>query len=333
VTTVIRRPAAAVVVLAIAALLLAACGSGPSQVNAALIVGNTTVSVDQVQHELNGLLASQAVAQQAQQSGKLDEVSRAVVTSHVLHVLAGQAATRYGLVVTDQQVDQLISQSGGAAKVAAGLLVDPANVRDGVRDFLVEIDLARKYADTLKVTLGFVAASDRPTAVRDAQRLAADPGALKAMVSAAAAASGGQGGGQTSTQLSASSYLQTIAQQQAQQAQQQQGAPTSTENDGPVFGAPANSVIAFQPNAAAGGGWIVAIILSRDLGAGGSQSAAASDPTTLHSLGVSLLEQEATDVGVRISPRYGVWNLADMSVAASDDQTASVEIPVQHAKP
>jgi hypothetical protein len=330
VTTVIRRPAAAVVVLAVAALLLAACGSGPSQVNAALIVGNTTLSVDQVQQEVNGLLASQTIAQQAQQQGKLDQVSRQVVTAHVLHVLAAAAATRYGLTISDQQVDQLISQSGGTAKVAAGLLVAPANVRDGVRDFLIEISLARKYADTLNVKLGFVAANDRPTAVKDAQRLAADPGALKAMVAAATAASGGQGGGQAATQLTASSYLQTIAQQQAQQ---QQGAQGSSENDSPVFGAPVNTVVAFQPNAQASRGWIVAIILASDLGAGGSSSAAASDPTTLRALGVSLLEQEATDIGVRISPRYGTWNLADMSVAASNDQTAAVEYPVAHAKP
>ncbi|HEX4725736.1 MAG TPA: hypothetical protein VH333_24705, partial [Pseudonocardiaceae bacterium] len=162
-TTVIRRPLAAVVTTVAAGALLAACGSGPSQVNAALIVGSTTVSVDQIQHELSDVLASQPAAQQAQQQGKLDEASRTLVTGHVLHVLVGRAASQYGLSVSDQQVDQLITQAGGQDKAAAALFTDSTNVRDQVRDVLLEVALARKYADTLNVTFGYVVVKDRPT--------------------------------------------------------------------------------------------------------------------------------------------------------------------------
>jgi hypothetical protein len=338
VTTVIRRPAAAVVLLAAAALLLSACGSGPSQVNAALIVGNTSVSVTQIQRELTDVLATQQAAQQAQQQNKLDEASRSLVTGHVLHLLTGLAATQYGLTVTDQQVDQLITQAGGPDKAASALFTDKTNVRDAVRDVLVEVALARKYADNLNVTFGFVVVRDRATAVADARKLAADPNTLNGLVSAAnaaAAASGGQGGaGQVTTQFSIATYLQSIA--QAQQQAQSQGSAAPTTNLAPVFGAPAGSVVAFQPDAQNDPSWIVALIRTRDLGArapaGGASAASSSDLGTLETVGVNLLQPVATSLGVRISPRYGQWNLATMTVTPVNDQTAGVELPVAHAR-
>jgi len=333
VTTVIRRQVAAAGLLA-AAFLLAACGSGPSQVNSALIVGSTSVSVDQVQNELNDVLATQTASQQAQLQSKLDQASRALVRGHVLHVLLQRAASQYGLSVTDQQVDQVISQGGGPAKAAAALFIDPANIRDGVRDLLLEVALARKYADTLNVTFGYLVAKDRATAVQDAQQLAADPTKLTGLVNAAnavAKAAGGTSGGATSTQFSISSYLQGVA--QAQQQAQQQGQTAPTQDLSPVFGAPANSVVAFQPAAATDPSWIVVIIKTRAVGKGtapGTPSAAdSSDVGTLESVGINLLQSQATALGVRISPRYGNWNQAGMTVTAGNDQTADVEIPVK----
>jgi hypothetical protein len=336
VTIVIRRSAAAVVTLAAAALLLSACGSGPSQVDSALIVGNTSVSVDQVQQELNNVLATQTAAQQAQQQGKLADATRALVTGHVLHALVTQAATRYGLTVTDQQVDQLITQAGGASKIASALFVDSANVRDSVRDVLLEASLARKYADTLAVNFGYVVTATRAEAVTDAQKLAANPASLAGLVSAANAAgqaNGGQTGGEATAQFSISSYLQGLA--QAQQQAQQQGSPAPTENLSPVLGTPADTVIAFQPDPQNDPRWYVVYIKSRTMGAGaatnGSSSADTSDVGTLQTIGVNMLQSEASTLGVRISPRYGVWNQVDMTVAASDDQTAGVELPVKTA--
>jgi hypothetical protein len=333
VTTVIRRQVAAAVLLA-AAFLLVACGSGPSQINSALIVGGTSVSVDQVQNELNDVLATQTTSQQAQLQSKLDQASRALVRGHVLHVLLQRAAKQYGLAVTDQQVNQVISQAGGTTKAAAALFIDPSNIHDGVRDLLLEVALARKYADTLNVTFGYVVAKDRATAVQDAQQLAADPNKLTGLVNAAnaaAKAAGGTSGGATTTKFSISSYLQGIA--QAQQQAQQQGQTAPTEDLSPVFGAPANSVVAFQPAAAADPSWIVAIIKTHAAGAGtapGSPSSAdSSDLGTLESVGINLLQPQASALGVRISPRYGNWNQAGMTVTAGNDQTADVEIPVK----
>jgi hypothetical protein len=334
VTTVIRRPAAAVVVLAAAALLLSACGSGPSQVGSALIVGNSSVSVNQIQRELTDVLATQQAAQQAQQQNKLDLAARSLVTGHVLHVLVGRAASQYGLSVADQQVDQVITQAGGPDKAASALFTDKTNIRDSVRDVLLEVALARKYAGSLNVTFGFVVVRDRATAVTDARKLAADPNTLTGLVSsanAAAAASGGQGGaGQVTTQYSIAAYLQSIA--QAQQQAQQQGSAAPTTNLAPVFGAPAGSVVAFQPDAANDPSWIVALIRTRNLNGptspGSSSAAASTDLATLETVGVNLLQPVANSLGVRISPRYGQWDQATMTVTPVNDQTAGVEIPV-----
>lgn len=333
-TTVIRRPLVAIAFLAAAALLVSGCSAGPSQVGAALIVGDTSVSVNQIQHELSDLLATQTAAQQAQQQGKLDQASRALVTGHVLHVLTGRAAAQYGLSVNDQQIDQLINQAGGTDKAASALFTDSANVRDTVRDVLLEVALARKFADTMNVTIGYVVAPDRATAVGDARKIAADPKALDGLVAsanAAGAASGQGGGGQTSMPFSVSTYLQGIA--QAQQQAQAQGQPAPTQNLAPVFGAPAGSVVAFQPDPANNPSWIVALVRSRVTGAGGATSgtsaADVSDLGTLQSVGISLLQPIGNGLGVRISPRYGAWNQATMSVTALDDQSAGVEFPVR----
>lgn len=334
-TLVIRRPVGVLVGLAAAALLLSACGSGPNQVGSALIVGNTSVSVNQVQKELNGLLASSPTVQQAQKQGKLDQATAGIVTNHVLHDLVGRSATENQLVVTDQQVDQLISQSGGAAKLAPALEVDQANVRTTVKDVLLEVALARKFADSLSVNFGYVVATSRADATAKAQQLAANPNGLAAMVAAAnktAQAQGAQSGGQTTATFSVSSYLQGV--EQAQQQAQSQGTAAPTENDGPVFGTPVNTVVAFEPDPASSGTWIVALIKSRTINTStvplGASPADNADLSTLEQIGISLLQPDAKSLGVRVSPRYGVWDQVGMEVVPSTAQPTGLEIPVAH---
>lgn len=337
-TIVIRRPVGVFVGLA-AAALLTACGSGPSQVGTALIVGNTSVSVNQIQQELNDVLNTQVAAQQAQKQGQLAQVSRSIVTTHALHELITRTAAQEGLTVSDPQIDQLISQSGGIAKVAAGLGTDQTNARAVLKDVLLEASLARKYTNTLMVNFGYVVATTRQDAVAKAQQLAANPNSLAAMVNsanAAAQASGQQaGGGQTQATFSVSSYLQGVA--QAQQQAAAQGAQAPTENDSALFGTPANTVVAFQPNPTQSSAWIIALIKSRGQSGtapkSGASPANTADLTTLEQIGVSLLQPEATTLGIRVSPRYGVWNQVSMQVVASTDQSAGVEIPVRTTQP
>jgi hypothetical protein len=337
VTIVIRRSVGMLVGLSAAAVLLSACGSGPSQVGSALIVGSTSVSVDQVQQELDNVLSQPAV-QTAQKQGKLDEVSRSIVTRHALHQLVLRAEGQYHITATDQQVDALITQIGGQSKAATELSVDPAQVRDSVKDVLVEAALARKYADTLAVNFGYITASTRADAVTYADKIAANPGSLDTIVNtanAAAQASGSQtGAGETAAQLTVTQFLASVQQGQQQAAQSGQSAPV--ENDGPVFGSPANTVVVFQPDAQTNPIWVVALIKSRTTATAtapaGASAADSSDIGTLSTLGQSLLQSEAASAGITVSPRYGVWDLADMRVIAANDQTAGLELPVHRVQ-
>ncbi|HKN98132.1 MAG TPA: hypothetical protein VJX10_13510 [Pseudonocardiaceae bacterium] len=340
-TMVIRRPLGVFVGLAATAALLAGCGSGPSQVGSALIVGNTSVSDSQVQGELRDMLASQASAQQALKQGKLDQTSRAIVTTHVLHVLVGRAAAENHLSVTDQQVDQVIGQQGGAAKLAEALATTRAGVHDAVKDLLLEASLTRKFANTLTVTFGFIESPTRQEAIAKARQLAANPGALPQLVqeaNKAAQAAGGQSGGATNATFAIASYLAGV--QQSQQAAAAQGQSAPVENDGPVFGTPANTVVAFQPSPQTNPTWVVALIKSHNpngkpqVPAGTPNPADTSDLATLQQIGIALMQPDVAKVGgVRISPRYGVWDQVGMQVSPSANQTVGVEFPVRPKKP
>jgi hypothetical protein len=121
---------------------------------------------------------------------------------------------------------------------------------------------------------------------------------------------------------------------QAAQQAQAQGQPAPTQNLAPVFGAPAGTVVAFQPDPTNTPSWIVVLVRSRDVGSGvtpaGTTSAAdMADLGTLQTVGVNMLQPIASGLGIRISPRYGEWNPPTMSVLAQNDQTAGVELPVR----
>lgn len=334
-TIVIRRPVGVLVGLAAAAAMLTACGSGPSQVGSALIVGDTSVSVSQVQQELNQLLATQPAVKQAQQQGKLDQTARSIVTTHVRHDLVARVAAQSRLSVTDQQVDQVINQAGGAAKLAPALGTTPNNVRATVKDLLLEVEYARKYADSLSVTAGYVEATTRADAVAKAQQIAADPNSLPAVVAAANKnAAQGQAAGAVSTQFTVQGFLVQV--QQAQQQAQQQGQQAPPVNEGPLFGTPVNSVVIFQIAPQEEPTWVVALIKSRDTNSKsalptGVSAADQSDLGTLQQIGLSLMQAESARAGVRISPRYGVWDPVDMQVTPSDDQSLGQVFPVKHA--
>lgn len=334
-TMVIRRPFGVFVGLAAAAALLTACGSGPSQVGAALIVGDHSVSVNQVQQELRQLLATQPAVRQAQQQGALDQVSRSIVTTHALHDLVTRAAAKDGLRVTDQQVDQVISQSGGAARLAPQLETSAANLHGEVKDVLLEKALAEKLAGKLTVTFAYVVEPNRQAAVDVAHQVAADPTVMNRLVAqqnAQARAQNQQPPASTNTPFDVASYLQ-IAQQISQSAQQQ-GQPAPTLHYDLMLGARPNTVVAFPPAPTLGSTWFVTLIKTRDPNGsptaipGGSLDSVA-DISTLGQVGVSLLRSEVADVNVRVSPRYGVWDSVGMAVVPNANQTIGLELPVR----
>jgi hypothetical protein len=213
----------------------------------------------------------------------------------------------------------VITQAGGTNKAAAALSTDPANVRETVRDLLLEKALALKNAGSLSVTFDYVVAADRQEAQKDAAQIAANPGAIAQLINAATLqqqASGGQNGGGAQNQKL--SLAEVFAQPGA--------------NVGPLFGAPANSVVTFQPSAQQSPQWIVALVRARNTDGNSPVDTSQVDLATASGIGVSLLQPEATRLGVRISPRYGIWDAVGVQVVSGDDQTAGVEIPVSAAK-
>jgi hypothetical protein len=102
---IIGRPRVLFAVLA-SCLVLAGCGSGPSQVGAAVIVGDHAVSVDDVQGKLDKLLQDNALAKTLAQQHKLDLLSRSIVSREVLNRATDEAAKADGLVVDEKLVAQ-----------------------------------------------------------------------------------------------------------------------------------------------------------------------------------------------------------------------------------
>jgi hypothetical protein len=337
VTLVIRRPVGVFVGLTAAAVLLTACSSGPSKVGSAVIVGDTSVSVDQVQQELDGLVASEPTVAQAQQQGKLDQIMSIVVTNHVRHALIAHVAAQDHLTVPDSEVDQQISAAGGAGKLTGQLFVGQPDVRSAVKDLLLETALARKTADSLTVRFGYLEVATRAEAIKDAQVIAANPSALSTLANAANAAVQAQGGQSAvaapDTTLSGTQYLQVVAQNQ--QAAQQQGV-TYNLNLSPVFGAPANSVVVFEfdPDPSQAPMWFAALVKSHTVSGApsGTAGAQSQDLSTLRALGDSLLGPVAKQIGVQISPRYGTWDPVDGQVVPVNSQISGEDFPV-HAKP
>lgn len=327
-TIVIRRRIGILAGLAAAATVLTACSSGPSQVGSALIVGNSSVSVNQVQQELNALLTSQPAVQQAQKQGQLGQYSRNIVTMSARHDLVARVAAANKVAVTDPEVDQLITQSGGATKLAPALGTTTANVHQAVKDLLLEVGLARKNADGLTVQAGILDERNRATAVAAAQRLAANPKLLPTLVKEANAAAGGQQAAIANQTFSVSQYLQTV--QSDQQQAQSQGQQAPVENEGPLFGTPVNTVVVFQLSPQAPD-WFVALIKARHPNGNGTLPATGSvadnsDLMTLQNLGVSLMQPQATQAGIKVSPRYGVWDPVGMTVVANSGQTVGIEL-------
>lgn len=315
-----------IVVLAAAALALAGCASGPSQVDAAAIVGNTVISVSTVQQELITILNGQAQARTDQQQGTLDTVSRTIVGARVIHQVVLAAQQQNGITVDPQQVQQLIAANGGADALAKQLVYDPAAVADLAHDDIAEQALARAYADRLSVTFDYVAENSRANAVTAANQLASDPGSMASLIAQATRAGGS---GRLGAVYPLSRFLQDVATAQAQQS--------GVANLSPLYGADPNTVVVFQPSPSQGGGWMVALVHQRTVGpapaAGAVSAAASSDPQTLAAVGLALLQPAASQLGVRVSPRYGVWDSVGMQVVASSDQALGVAIPVRTVRP
>lgn len=281
------------VVVVAAAAVLTGCGSGPNQVGSAAIVGSTGVSLGDTQQRIDAALAKPGLLDQLKLQGdKAADISREVVSRSVQHVLLEEAARREKIRVTDEQVNAELTREGGVDALVEATIYDKDSVRDAVRDQLVAQALARKLLPKLAVTVDVTNAKSREDAVAKARKMASGPSGAAAVLAADPRA-------QRGLQLRAALVPQSAASF--------------------LFGTPAGSVVAAQTSPAPDG-WTVLRVTSRNTSAPGGAPKASPlsqlDDSTLDDIGRRFTQPLAQELGVRVNPRYGVWDPLRLAVLA-----------------
>jgi hypothetical protein len=295
----VGRVAAAVAVIG---AVISGCG-GPIQAGTAVFVGDNAVPIEYVQSQLDTALAKKdLVAQITAQGGTTADLARSIVTRAVLHDLLDRRAAQDGIAVTDAQVDAYLAENGGADAILDGSPFDGPTLREVARDDLIAAQLAQRELGGLVVTADLVAATSRDAAES---------------VAATLRAGGPQADALFGDDSRPARRDQTFA------------AAASPENATTVlFGVPTGSVVAFQANPGQSQ-WIVARITDR-------RTDAPSDPAALSGLsqsqlaaiGKRLVQPMADQVGIRVNPRYGVWDPVQLRIVAEGQQAGSVLPPV-----
>ena len=307
------RSVAATVAAVSTAVLLAGCGSGPSQVGAAAIVGNTEISIEYVQSWWDRVLANRELKEQVRANGQFDELGRVIVREAIRHELLRQTAAREGLRYDEAQVSELIEALGGeqAAVEVTQSIYDRNTIRERARDQLLAVALARKYFDTT-VRYDFTVAGSREQALAKARELAADPDKARSIIEADGRAGAAVGLDQ----------------------RQSIGDNVDSVLQSPLFSVPAGNVLAFpDSDAASQGQWIVAVLRERT--SGGSQSRQPGATTVdrvnesrLEGIGLRLLGLYSRDIGVRMNPRYGVWSHEYVAAAQTEGEIPAIVVPI-----
>jgi SurA-like protein len=290
-----------VAAVAVIGAVISGCG-GPSQAGTAAFVGDNAIPLERVQTQLDAALAKKdLIAQLTAQGGSTAGVARSIVTRAVLHDLLALRAAEAGIVVTDAQVDAQITESGGADALLDGSLYDLPTLRERVRDDLIAAQLAQREVGGLAVTADLVAATSREKADAAAAALQA-------------------GGAQADALFS---DPQTSARNTTFDAASQPDNASTV-----LFGVPVGTVVAFQPNPQQST-WIVARVVDRRTDAPSDPAAVSSiSQSQLVAIGERLLQPTADQVGIRVNPRYGVWDPIQLRIVGEDQQVGSVLPPV-----
>jgi hypothetical protein len=292
-----RVVAAAVVVGAV----VSGCG-GPSQAGTAVFIGENAIPLEQVQTQLDTALSKgDLIARITAQGGSTADIARGIVTRAVLHDLFALRAAEEGIAVTDAQVDAVIAENGGADALLDGSLFDLPMLREIVRDELIATQLGQRAVAGLAVTADIVAATDRAEADAKAAALQAGGAEADALF------------GDPRTSARAVTY----------------DAASSPENASEVlFGVPVGTVVTFQPDPQQFT-WLVARVVDR-------RTDAPSDPAVvsgisraqLVAIGERMVQPTADQVGIRVNPRYGVWDPVQLRIVAEDQRAGTVLPPV-----
>jgi hypothetical protein len=302
VTTAKLRPAVLIALLTSLVAALTACGSGPSQVNSAVIIGEKSISVNEVQTLLDKVVAEQPAAAPLAKERKLDLIAREALSQLIVHEVLAETAARENLRVDPEQLNQLLSSnplgeelptdgSVPAEQLAAQLVYRARDVRDYATDQLLLAELASRDLGRVSLTYNLVQIEKAEDANSLAERIAANP--------------------------EQSAELMTDASGEA--APPQLDSNTGPTPDGVYLTAPEGSVFVLPAGQGAqGGGFQVVHVLSREVSEtqDPSYDPSSVDPAQLPALGQFALREEAMNADIEVSPRYGVWNDVTLAVVS-----------------
>lgn len=343
------RPRALVAVVA-GALLLAGCGSGPSQVGAAAVIGDRTVSIDQVQALIDKAVREQPYAQKLASEHKLEVLGRAAVTQLVLHELLAQAAEKQGITPNYGQIDAQLAKdplngpvpadASNEAQAVSQVVARARDHREELTDTYLSQALAEKLIPNLSVTFDFTTIGTLPdpntgsapqgpeakkAALDLARQFAADPAAAKKRISSdvqfeATARQRAKAAGNTNVDA-----IPPLTGLGDAVPAAQAGALAST----PVFGSPAGTVTAVPfPSQDLAGTWLVAVVRQRtDDRAVATEQAPELDAATKTAIGMRQLQPLFDELGARINKRYGVWDAVGMTVVPNQDAVEGLVLP------
>lgn len=333
--------ARALVAVGAGAFLLAGCGSGPNQAGAAAFVGGTAISLDDVQQVIDKAVSEQPFGRQLAAQHKVDAIGREAVRQLIVHELLVKAAAKQGLVPDEGEIALEMTKPAAPVSAtddeAAAVTQVVARARDPheqLSDANLEKQLATKAQKTLSVTFDYIAlvpgesATTDPAALKQqafdiARKFAADPaGARQAM----------------------QQQLSEAQQQASMQGQDPSGIPIHFDQVvtaaqapalavGPVFGVPANTVVAVQASIPQNSSWYVFMVNKRSDSPVAGDAAGSPTPEQVSAIGIRMLQSSVADAGIRVNPRYGVWDVAGMNIAPNKDVTTGLVVPYGAAAP
>lgn len=296
-------------------LALAACDPGPSRVGAAAVVGETRIPLDSVQSEFRWLLKNIPEARALQERKQLEFISRYSLQVRIRHELILSAAKDLGLRADPAAVDEYYKSIGGEARGPKSVLVAPGQVRQFAKDVVLLRELGQHYVDRLavKVVGAFVAAegpgaTSRAQAVKLGRAIAADP--------ERAAELSQQGQQPIDGELKLSDVVSSED-------------PTLAST--PLFAVEPGTVVVTQPSPQQGAVWLVALVQERTESTPGGKTPEYS-PEALQQVGLQMLRPYAEDLGVTVSPRFGMWDQAAMTIVDDGaDDSRGLLLPARGA--
>jgi len=315
-----------VVLLAAATTLLAGCSAGQGPAGAAAVIGDHVITVDEVQGRFDAVLRTNdpAIAQLEQQH-KLDQVSREILRQEVLHQLTVHAAAREGITVQEDEVTEQVAAQAAARDASRdpqgqtgqdpirALVADTADPRTLARDTLTRAELARRQAGRFALTFDAVIVQTPQRARELARQIAAQPEKSGEIIRA-------EGASQRESALNFRVGNTT---------QQEIGTAMFLYAQNP-------SVFMISPGAdQESTGYRVIYVKTRTAAPAPDQRVIAQFETEdLAQLGEFVLRDQVAIDGLKLSPRYGTWDLIQMLPAPSQEASATSEVlPVSSPAP